>query len=114
MGVAKNGNDLEFVGKITEVMCAEAFKKILPAYYDVSLKQRYASSPDDAEMIELCVASRVFDLGYVFDNWKGCSFYLQNLIGLDKSTDITSHYQKNEKAVLKHYEDVEALFFAEE
>jgi len=114
MGVAKNGNNLEFVGKITEVMCAEAFKKILPAYYDVSLKQRYASSPDDAEMIELCVASRVFDLGYVFDNWKGCSFYLQNLIGQDKSTDITSHYQKNEKAVLKHYEDVEALFFAEE
>lgn len=111
MGVPKSGGDLNFVGKITEVLCAEAYKKILPAYYDVSLKQRYASSPDDAEMIELCVASRVFDFGYVFDNWKGCSFWIETLIGSQKSTDITSHYQKNEKAVAKHYADVEALFF---
>ncbi|MBQ8400459.1 MAG: hypothetical protein IJX14_00875 [Clostridia bacterium] len=113
MGLPKNGGDLNFIGKVTEVLCAEAYKKILPAYYDVSLKQRYASSPDDAEMIELCVASRVFDFGYVFDNWKGCSFYIQELIGSKKSTDITSHYQKNEAAVAKHYEDVEALFYAE-
>ncbi|MBQ8642400.1 MAG: hypothetical protein IJ480_09310 [Clostridia bacterium] len=114
MGIAKNGNDLNFVGKITEVMCAEAYKKILPAYYDVSLKQRYASSPDDAEMIELCVASRVFDFGYAYDNFSGVSFYIQNLIGRDASTDIASHYQKNEKAALTHYEKVLDVFYAEE
>ncbi len=111
MGVPKNGNDLNFVGKITEVMCAEAYKKILPAYYDVSLKQRYASAPDDAEMIELCMQSRVFDFGYVYDNWKGCSFYIQTLIGQQKSVDITSHHQKNAAAVEKHYMEVEALFY---
>ena len=113
MGVPKNGGDLNFIGKITEVLCAEAFKKILPAYYDVSLKQRYASSPDDAEMIELCVASRVFDFGYVFDNWKGCSFWIESLIGSQKSTDIASHYKKNETSVTKHYNDVIELFFEE-
>ncbi len=111
MGVPKNGNDLNFIGKITEVMCAEAYKKILPAYYDVSLKQRYASAPDDAEMIELCMQSRVFDFGYVYDNWKGCSFYIQTLIGQTKSTDITSHHQKNAAAVEKHYMEVEELFY---
>ncbi|MGN1345226.1 MAG: hypothetical protein ACI4V1_00450, partial [Eubacteriales bacterium] len=66
MAVAKNAVDLDFIGVLTEVMCAEAYKQILPAYYDVCLKQRYASSPEDAEMIELCVDSRVFDLGYVY------------------------------------------------
>ena len=110
MAIAKNAVDLEFIGVMTEVMCAEAYKQIVPAYYDVCLKQRYASSPDDAEMIELCVDSRVFDLGYVYDNWKGVSFYMESLINAGNK-DITSHYQKNEKAASKYYQKVVDMFY---
>lgn len=109
MGIAKNAMDLDFIGIMTEIMCAEAYKQILPAYYDVALKQRYASSPEDAEMIELCVASRVFDLGYVYDNWKGVSFYMQTLIPTGNK-DIASHYAKNQKAATKYYEKVTKMF----
>ena len=112
MGIALCAADLEYIGIITEVMCAEAYKQILPAYYDVALKQRYASSPEDAEMIELCVASRVFDLGYVYDNWKGVSFYMESLINAGNK-DITSHYQKNQKAATKYYEKVTKIFYPE-
>ncbi len=112
MGIALNAVDLDFIGVMTEVMCAEAYKQILPAYYDVALKQRYASSPEDAEMIELCVASRVFDLGYVYDNWKGVSFYMESLINAGNK-DITSHYAKNEKAATKYYEKVTNMFYPE-
>ena len=114
MGVAICAKDLDFIGIMTEVMCAESYKKVLPAYYDVALKQRYASSPEDAEMIELCVDSRVFDLGYVYDNWKGVSFYLESLISNAGSKDITSHYKKNEKAVGKYYDRVVNAFYSEE
>ncbi len=113
MAIGKNASDLEFIGTITEVMCAESFKQILPAYYDVCLKSRYADSPDDAEMIQLCVDSRVFDMGYVYDNWKGVSFFVQRLIGDSKSKDITSHYQKNEKAATTYYDKVLAMFYEE-
>ena len=114
MGVALCSYDLDFIGVMTEVMCAESYKRVLPAYYDVALKQRYASSPEDAEMIELCVDSRVFDLGYVYDNWKGVSFYLESLISNAGSKDITSHYQKNEKPVAKYYDRVIKMFYPEE
>lgn len=113
MGVAICADDLDFIGIMTEVMCAESYKQVLPAYYDVALKQRYASSPEDAEMIELCVDSRVFDLGYVYDNWKGVSFYLESLISNAGSKDITSHYKKNEKPVAKYYERVVNAFYTE-
>ncbi len=112
MGIAKSAVDLEFIGILTEIMCAEAYKQILPAYYDVALKQRYASSPEDAEMIELCVASRVFDLGYVYDNWKGVSFYMQTLIPAGNK-DIASHFAKNEKAATKYYSKVTDMFYEE-
>ena len=113
MGIALSAADLDFIGVMTEVMCAESYKQVLPAYYDVALKQRYASSPEDAEMIELCVASRVFDLGYVYDNWKGVSFYLESLISNSGTKDITSHYQKNQKAATKYYEKVTKAFYPE-
>ena len=58
--------------------------------------------------------SRVFDFGYVYDNWKGVSFIFQGLLGSSKHQDITSEYQKKEKAARKHYDEVIALFYAEE
>lgn len=110
MAVAKTAQDLEFIGIMTEVLCAESYKQVLPAYYDVCLKQRYASSTEDAEMIDLCVDSRVFDLGYVYDNWKGVAFYFQDLLRNTTKTDITSYYKKYEKVATKYYQKVVDLF----
>ncbi len=112
MAIAKNAVDIEFIGIMTEVLCAESYKSVVPAYYNVCLKQRYSSSPDDAEMIELCVDARVFDFGYVYDNWNGVSFYLQTLIN-EGNKDITSHFRKNENAVTTYYNKVLALFTEE-
>ncbi len=114
MAIGKQMTELDFIGTMVEVLCAESYKQVLPAYYDVCLKQRYASSPEDAEMIDLCVASRVFDFGYVYDNWKGVSFIFQGLLGSSKHQDITSEYQKKEKAARQHYDEVIDLFYAEE
>ena len=105
LAVAKNVTDYEFVGIMTEAMCAEAYKQIIPAYYDVCLKQRYASSPEDAEMIELCVESRVFDFGYVYDNWKGVSFIMQNMVPTGKNT-ISSTFKQGQKMYSKYYQKV--------
>ena len=110
MAVGKNAIDLEFVGTMTEVLCAESYKKVMPAYYDVCLKQRYASSQEDAEMIDLCVASRVFDLGYVYDNWNGVSFDFEQLLRDTNKQDITSFYAAKEKAAVAYYDSVVALF----
>ncbi len=114
MAIGKQMADLDFIGTIVEVLCAESYKQVLPAYYDVCLKQRYASSPEDAEMIDLCVASRVFDFGYVYDNWQGVSFIFQDQLCSGQHKDITSVYKAKEKAVTKHYDEVLALFYTEE
>lgn len=113
MAIGMQMTELDFIGTMVEVLCAESYKQVLPAYYDVCLKQRYASSPEDAEMIDLCVASRVFDFGYVYDNWSGVSFIFQELLRTKTKQDITSVYQKKEKGATKHYNKVIDLFYAE-
>ncbi|MBQ8641469.1 MAG: hypothetical protein IJ480_04565 [Clostridia bacterium] len=101
--------DLEYVGILTEALCAETYKTVLPAFYDVCLKQRYSSSEEDAEMIDLCVASRMFDFGYVYDNWQGVAFLFQDQI-VAKKNEIASYYQTKERAALKYYETVVEKF----
>lgn len=110
MAIGKNAIDLEYIGTITEALCAESYKQVLPAYYDVCLKSRYADEPDDAEMIQLCVDSRVFDMGYVYDGWSGVSFILEQMIA-NQSKDIASYYASKEKAATKHYEEVLEMFY---
>ena len=110
MAVGKAASDLEFIGIMTEVLCAESYKQVIPAYYDVCLKQRYASSEKDAEMIDLCVDARVFDLGYVYDNWNGVAFFFQELLRDTNKQDISSYYAKKEKAAVGYYDKVIALF----
>jgi len=110
MAVIVTETELDFVGTMCEALCAESYKQVMPAYFDVCLKQRYAQSPEDAEMMDLCVNARVFDLGYVYDNWKGVSFYFQDLLVDVNHPDITSFYQKRKKVAEKYYAKVIELF----
>ena len=112
MSIAKNAVDFEFIGIMTEAMCAESYKQIIPSYYDVCLKQRYASSPDDAEMIELCVDSRVFDFGYVYDNWQGVSFLLQSAVQA-QNNNIASTFKSGQKVYKRYYDKVIEKFYPE-
>ena len=114
MAVAKTAVALDFIGIVTEALCAESYKQVMPAFFDVCLKQRYASSKEDAEMMDLCVASRVFDLGYVYDNWKGVSFYFEQLLRDPQHQDITSFYARQKKVAEKYYSKVVELFTKED
>ena len=57
-------------------------------------------------MLDLIMDSRVFDFGYVYDNWKGMSFYPERLLGEQKSRDFESYYAANSAAAIEHYNDV--------
>lgn len=100
-------NDPDFVGMITEAMSAEGYKTVTPAYYDVALKTKFTRDEESAEMIDLILAGRVFDFGYLYDGWNGMAFYLQNLLGFNTQTkDFSSFYAKKEKAVIKYYDKI--------
>lgn len=108
IAIPKTIEDTEFVGVMLEALAAENYKTVMPAYYDVCLKTRYTSSPNDAEMIDLAVDSCVFDFGYIYDNWSGVSFYPQRI--LERNKNITSYYKISEKIVTRYYNQVLAMF----
>ena len=108
LAVVKSITDPEFVGIVTEVLCAESWKKTVPAYYDTALKYKGARDYESIAMIDMIMESRVFDLGYVYGGW-GPVFWIQYLLEA-KSMDISSYYQKNHKVFDKYMEKIYKAF----
>lgn len=98
-------SDTERTGIITEALCAESYKKVVPAYYETALKTKYTRDDESIAMIDKVVNSRVFDLGYVYDGWKGASFIFQSLISANK-TDFESYWASKESAISTYYNTV--------
>lgn len=98
-------SDPERVGIITEALCAESYKKVVPAYYETALKVKYTRDDESVAMLDKIVASRVFDLGYVYDGWKGASFIFQELISAN-NPNFESTWAKREKTVSAYYDSV--------
>ncbi|MBO5273414.1 MAG: hypothetical protein J6I45_02240 [Clostridia bacterium] len=105
--------DLEFVPIITEVMAAESYKLVIPAFYDIALKTKYSRDNESQEMIDLILDNIKFDFGHIYANFIGGtppSQYPRNVVTNNKSKDFSSLYASAEKVVNKNIEKLIGKF----
>lgn len=95
-------SNLDFVGTIYEVLCAESYKKVYPEYYDTALKGKYSSEPETAEMVDLIMSGRNFDFTFQFgeSHFQRLCYMIRDMIN-NNDAGIASKYQKIEKALNK-------------
>lgn len=55
----------ELVGAVLEVMGAESYRQLRPAYFEKTYKYKYLDAPADAEMFDLIVDHIAYDFGVV-------------------------------------------------
>ena len=109
MGMPVTTKDLEFAGILTEAVCAENYKSVIPAYYEIVFKMRYADMREDAEMMDIVLDGRYFDIGYLYDNWKGASFWAQTFVN-NNDDNVASYYASKWPSVETYYNSVLELF----
>lgn len=109
MAVPITVSDTERIGVIVEALCAESYKKVVPAYYDVALKFKGTRDQESIAMLDMIVNSRIFDFGYVYDAWAGAAFIIQNLVE-QNNPNVASYWAKHEKAIMTHYDKVIEYF----
>jgi len=108
LAIPKSVQDKEYIGIMAEVLNAESWKLVVPAYYDTALKYKGARDEESIAIIDMLMDARIFDFGYVYGGW-GCVFWLQYMMeGATK--DITSYYEKNFGAYEKTMEKVFEAF----
>ena len=103
-------DDLENTGAFMEYYAYLGYTDIRPQFYDVLLQGKVARDDESVKMLDMIVDSRVFDFGYVYDAWKGVSFYPEYLLRTEKSKDFESYYAKKSKASVKHYDKILDFF----
>ncbi|MBO5649541.1 MAG: hypothetical protein J6S76_06465, partial [Clostridia bacterium] len=101
--------DLERAGTITEALCAETYKILFPAYYDLALKVKGTRDEESIKMLDMIVDSCVFDFGYLYDGWKGLAVMLYQQLTRENK-NIESAYRRYERSAVKWYNSVLETF----
>ena len=91
MAVLSTCQNPEKLGATLELMSAEGYKQITPAYFEVCLKGKYSDAPDDAEMYDRIINGILFNFGNSYSKSIGSiSPLFRNL-----TTDFAQVYEAN-------------------
>ena len=102
--------DPEMTAIITEAMCAESYKQVIPAFYDIALKTKAARDDDSAAMIDIIRDGLIFDWGYLHSNALGGVGHL--FVELIRSNDrnFASKYDTNSATYEQKLDEVLEIY----
>jgi hypothetical protein len=85
-------NRTDLVGATLELMGAESYKQVTPAYFEICLQGKYSDTPEDAEMYDRIINSFVYSFGFCYStkSLEGIGGLFRNL-----DVDIAQKYEAN-------------------
>jgi ABC-type glycerol-3-phosphate transport system substrate-binding protein len=107
--VPNTSPDLERTGIIIEAMSAEGYKRVLPAYNEIALKNKYLQDEESIKVLDLINESKMLDFAWCYNvNYTGPYWFMRDLFigGKIPSTDFASWYEKNENRLQKHLDNI--------
>ena len=95
----------EMAGAVLEALSASNYQKVLPTYFEVALKTKYAADNQSAKIFDIIHDSMVLDFGYVYGNALSSvtDAMVSAIFGNTKS--LASQIKANEKKAIKAYEN---------
>ena len=105
MGLPKTLTDTTRAGVIIECLNAESYRVCVPAMYDIVLTEKFSRDEMSVKMLDLILAGRTQNFGYVYEGSTGMQWTLTNLMK-QNSTNFASYYRGKEKAAIKHYNEI--------
>ncbi|MCL1858533.1 MAG: extracellular solute-binding protein [Oscillospiraceae bacterium] len=100
-----NVSDPERVGAVTEYMGAKAHELIIPATFDNLLRRKVARDKESEEMLDIIYGNIVYDFGMMFSNFNEMFYILPTMMN-EKTTDLTSFYEKRASSVQRQYDKI--------
>ena len=88
---------LEETGFVLEALAAESRYTVRPAFYDHTLTQKMIRDEDSAEMLDIILASRAYDLGLIY-NWGDIGGFFSGMLSRGAFT-FASDIEKRETMI---------------
>ena len=99
-------DEYEFMGIVTEVLNAESYKTVTPAFYDIALKNKYTEDPVTAQMIDLIMDGRIYEFSFQFGEFLSNLPYMFRYELYNGQNNLASTLKKNQKAINKRLEQI--------
>ena len=94
--------DPERTSVIVEALCAEGYRLVMPALYDVALKTKFARDEESALMLDYIKDGIMYDYGYYDNTLVPEIAYTGVFLVRDRSLNFTSFYEKRAPAIQKN------------
>ena len=92
----------EFVGATLELMAAESYRQVTPAYCEVALKTKYSEDAQDSAMFDLIINSTYFSFGFLnSSSLGGITKLFRNL-----SLDLAQQWDENDEVYQEKLDDL--------
>ena len=85
--------DREKTGIILESLAYEGRYILLPAYYDINLKTKFARDKESGAMIDIILSNRLYDLCEMY-NWGGVFAFFES-VSAGRNESLTVYWEKN-------------------
>ena len=108
MAVPNTVADKEKAGAIIEALSYESYKKVVPAYFDIALKTKFARDDESEKMLDIIFKNSVYDFDYVYGDWIVTYKFFDNL--RDGRTNFVSDVEKSMPAAQIRLDKVIAMF----
>lgn len=102
--------DTNMVGKIVESMCAESYNSVMPTWYDIALKGKYANDVTTQKLIELIMSGRRFDFALLFGMSLKDISYLTRTCLKNRYPNINSRYAPYETRIKNKLAEIVAVY----
>lgn len=107
LALPKSVKNVELSGIVTEALCAESYKTVIPTFVETAMKVKLANDEDTVEMVDFIMGGRTFDFGYIYDNGFGNTVMLLLKNASGNTGGFASFYASKEEAAKTAYQ---ALF----
>ncbi|MGM9625537.1 MAG: hypothetical protein ACI3XM_07485 [Eubacteriales bacterium] len=94
----------EMAGAVLEALSASNYQKVLPTYFEVALKTKYASDNKSAQIFDIIHDSMILDFGYIYGHPLGGIYDKMAGEIFNNPEKLASMIASNQKSVQKAYE----------
>jgi hypothetical protein len=84
-----------------EALCAQSYRTVTPAYFDVALKNRYSRDQETAEMMDLIQNSALINFEQLYNESIGNPWFVLRTLMTAKDSNYASYWAKNSKPIGK-------------
>ncbi len=97
-----------------EAMCAQSYRTVIPAYYEVALKLKYVSDATTGIIIDMIRGAARTDFVYAYNYaLNGAGLLCRNMV-IGKNTNLASEYKKIKRSAEKQLQNIIKAFEKEE